>query len=137
MKKIFLLVLLLLSLVSSKAQFAEEDKQAHFAFGSFIGSGSNAVTYVALSQHTKIKPIYCSIISFVVGSSIGTAVGHLKESYDSRNGGFYSRPDFNYTLRGAVCGSLTITLFTNWSIPECRINKEELLNFEEFPLTKK
>ena len=114
----------------------EEDKINHLGAGTVIGFAGNGATYLLLTKTTNLKPSACKAVSFISGVGLSILAGHLKESYDMNNKGFYNKKDLQYTTLGGVIGSLSMTFSIGRSIPENRINKD-IFNISDDPLAKK
>lgn len=100
----------------------------HATAGVLIGAGSNVISYQFLIKHTSIKTKHCKIISFLIGVGSGFLAGHMFESWQMKNGGFYSKNDMLFAGGGSTVSSFGVSLIINFkgSIPVSRIPEDEI-----------
>ena len=108
-----------------------EDKINHFAAETMISFGTTGMVY-KLSTKTDLNLWVCKISSTLIGFGTGVLIGHLKEQYDSNNGGYYNDYDMEANIIGAGLGSVLMFTIMIPAIPEDRVPKEDA--FDIFPL---
>ena len=102
------------------------DKLDHAAVGYALGITTNIVSYKLLSL-TRLDPELSKLFSFAFGAAVPILAGHLKERYDEKNGGQYSKEDFNVTAVAGLCGSFTMRIMLWNSIPRSHVPEEETI----------
>jgi len=123
---ILTLVTLLLSITIVSAQLKIEDPHGyvnHATAGVLIGAGSNIITYQFLIKYTNLSVKQCKVIAFLFGVGSGFLAGHTWESYQMKNGGFYSKNDMLFAGGGSTFSSVGVSFIVGFkgSIPKSRL----------------
>lgn len=133
MKTLILIILMTILLnVVALGQFKVNDPHGylnHATAGVFVGAGSKVITYKFLIKRTNLTVKQCKIISWFISSGSGFLAGHMFESWQMKNGGFYSKNDMLFAGGGGVIGSTGVSLIFNFkgSVPLSRAHDIEFV----------
>ena len=107
-------------LVQIKAQM-EQDKQTHFAFGTFTGFSTSAIVWNKTGNRW---------LSVGVGTISSILIGTLKECYDnSKSGKHFSVNDLLATSQGGMMGVFSFHIILgNKSIHKSKVPKELIID---------
>ncbi len=102
------------------------DKLDHAFVGYALGLTANLGSYKLLGL-TKLDPELSKMFSFAIGAAVPILAGHIKETYDKKQGRVYSREDFNVTAVAGLFGSFTMRLLLWNSIPVSHVFEGEII----------
>lgn len=129
---ILILVMMTFEIMVSYSQLKIDDPHGylnHAGAGLFVGASSNVISYQFLTKHTSIKTKHCKIISLLIGVGSGFLAGHVFESWQMGNGGFYSKNDMLFAGGGSIVSSVGVSWIFNFkgSVPLSRVHDVEFI----------
>jgi hypothetical protein len=87
-----------------------------------------------ISNNTDLSLKSCHLISDILAISGGLFIGHVKESIDRKNGGFYNKKDMLFNGIGAIVGTYSIKITIGRAIPRNRVPVKDVFDMENDPL---
>ena len=89
--------------IMASAQLKDPNRYGdHAMAGALVGITVHTIGFKILSEHTKIHPTWCKIISGVSAFAIASYAGM---AYENNSGGVYSKNDIKYTSYGGLAGA--------------------------------
>jgi hypothetical protein len=94
------------------------------------------ISWKLISNNTNWSLKTCHVVSNALAISGTMYIGHLKERYDERNGGFYDKKDMLYNAIGTIAGTYIVRIGIRSAIPENRVPIKDVFDMENDPLKK-
>lgn len=110
------------------------DKLDHLAISSVNSAIIKGISWKLVSNNTNLSLGNCHRVSDAVAIGGSLLIGHLKEKYDQRNGGIYSKKDMFFNGLGAIVGTYTIRIIIGNAIPVNRVPIKDVFDMENDPL---